>query len=40
MKKIYFAVIALLSLLSSSAWALDCYKDFKGGAHVITTTLP
>ncbi|WP_061707184.1 fimbrial protein [Pseudenterobacter timonensis] len=40
MKKIYFAVIALLSLFSSSVWALDCYKDAKGGANVVTTTLP
>ncbi|MDR9889496.1 pilus assembly protein [Pseudenterobacter timonensis] len=40
MKKIYFAVIALLSLFSSSAWALDCYKDSKGGANVVNTTLP
>ncbi len=40
MKKIYLAVIALLCLFSSSAWAMDCYKDSLGGQSLVTTTLP
>ncbi|MBD8939987.1 MAG: hypothetical protein EGR73_06690 [Lachnospiraceae bacterium] len=33
-------VIALLCLFSSSAWAMDCYKDSLGGQSLVTTTLP
>ncbi|HDS4423644.1 TPA: pilus assembly protein, partial [Enterobacter cloacae] len=40
MKKIYLVVIALLCLFSSSAWAMDCYKDSLGGQSLVTTTLP
>lgn len=40
MKRIFFAAITLFCLFSSSAWALNCYKDSKGGASLVTTTLP
>jgi len=40
MKRICFAAIALFCLFSSSAWALECYKGSKGGASLVTTTLP
>ncbi|WP_447439585.1 pilus assembly protein [Enterobacter cloacae] len=40
MQKIYLAAITLFCLFSSSAWALDCYKNSKGGDHQVTTTLP
>ncbi|BBT92284.1 pilus assembly protein [Enterobacter mori] len=40
MKNIYLALIAIFCLFSSSAWALNCYKNGPGGSSEFTTTLP
>jgi hypothetical protein len=40
MKTLFAVITALLCLCSSSAWAVDCYKDARGGGSVVTTTLP
>lgn len=40
MKNIYLAMIVICCMFSSSAWALNCYKDSSGGASLVTTTLP
>ncbi len=40
MKKVYLAMIVICCMFSSSAWALNCYKNSSGGASLVTTTLP
>lgn len=40
MKNLFVVIFALFGLYTSSAWALDCYKDFHGGPTKFDTPLP